>query len=482
MSSDVKVRFAPSPTGYLHIGGARTAIFNWLFARKKGGTFILRIEDTDVERSTKEATEQIIQSMNWLGLSQDEGPFFQSRRLELYREKAASLLESGKAYKCFCSRERIENMRARAREEKRDFTYDGKCLSLSPDEIRAKEEAGEAYVIRFKVPPAGETVWEDAVCGEVRFENARFGDFIIMRQDGHPTYNFCVVVDDMDMGITDVIRGTGHISNTPRQILIYQAFQATLPRFAHVPLILGPDKSKLSKRHGAASVMEYAARGFLPEAVLNFLALLGWSPGNNEEIFTKERLIELFDLSGIGKANAVFDQEKLAWMNGMYMRQMPPGEIIRRVIDFMPSKNIDPSGYERSWLEGVIALFIERARTLEELVDQMHYFLSDDFSYDEKGVKKISKKGDPVEFLRIARDALSPLDDFSIPALEEAMKKAIEQHEIGFGKIAQPLRLALTGGLASPGIFEVLTFTGKEKTLERIDRAIEFLTNHAPSQ
>lgn len=475
--NDIRVRFAPSPTGYLHIGGARSALFNYLYARKTKGTFILRIEDTDVERSTEEATRQILESMTWLGLSWDEGPYFQSKRLDLYRNYARDLIEKGAVYKCFCSREKLVAQRLQAQKEKKDYLYDGCCRNLSLQEVAAKEDAGEPFVLRFKVPQSGDTFWNDTVAGEVRFENARLGDFVIARPDGHPTYNFCVVVDDIDMGITDVIRGADHISNTPRQILIYQALKAPLPRFAHVPIILGNDRSKLSKRHGAASVMEYAEQGFLPEALFNFLSLMGWSPGNDEEILTKERLIELFDLSGVGKANAIFDREKLLWMNGIYIRSIPADEVIRRVLDFMPSRGIDPKRYDHAWLGGIISLVIERGRTLIELIDQLRYFLEDDVSYDEKGVAKISKAGDPVAILEMAHKALSEVDDFSPASLEEAMRRLVEERKIGFGKIAQPVRLALTGGLASPGLFEVIHFLGKERTLNRIDKAIAFFKN-----
>ena len=476
--TETRVRFAPSPTGYLHIGGARTALFNWLYARKKEGTFILRIEDTDVERSTGEATQQILDSMKWLGMIPDEGPFYQSQRLDLYRRKADRLLESGAAYRCFCSKGRLDEMREKAKKEKRDFVYDGKCRNIPPEEAEKRERDGEPCVIRFRVDPEGETSWEDAVSGEISFENARIGDFVIMRPDGHPTYNFCVVVDDADMRITDVIRGAGHISNTPRQILIYNALDAPQPRFAHVPLILGPDKSKLSKRHGAASVMEYANEGFLPEAVFNFLALLGWSPGNDEEVMDRETLMKTFDLSGIGKANAVFDREKLTWMNGVYIRNLPDNELVERVLRFMPSRGFNPLGHDVEWLKSIILLVKERARTLDELVSQLHYFFSDDFEYEEKGVKKVARKGGVVERLQMARDALGPLDDFSEKSLEDAMRELIEREKIGFGKIAQPLRLALTGGLASPGIFDVIHYLGKEKCLSRIDRAIEFFKNY----
>jgi glutamyl-tRNA synthetase len=473
----VRVRFAPSPTGYLHIGGARSALFNYLYARKTGGTFILRIEDTDVERSTEDATQQILDSMKWLGLSWDEGPYFQSKRLDLYRKYALLLLETGSIYKCFCSKEKLEAQRLQAQQEKKDFLYDGCCRNLSLNEADEKEKSGEPFVLRFKVPASGDTVWNDAVAGEVRFENARLGDFVIARPDGLPTYNFCVVVDDIDMGITDVIRGADHISNTPRQVLIYEALKTPLPRFAHVPVILGTDRSKLSKRHGAASVMEYAEQGFLPEALFNFLALLGWSPGNDEEILSKERLVESFDLSGVGKANTVFDREKLLWLNGMYIRSMPREEIVRRILDFMPSRGIDPARHDHAWLEGIISLVIERGRTLVELIDQLTYFLNDEISYEEKGIEKISKGGDPAAILEMAHKALSGVDDFSLPSLEEAMRQLVEEQNIGFGKIAQPVRLALTGGLASPGLFEVIHFLGKERTLDRIRKAVAFFKN-----
>jgi len=470
----VRVRFAPSPTGYLHIGGARSALFNWLYARNQGGTFILRIEDTDVERSTEEATRQIVESMTWLGLNWDEGPFFQSQRLDLYRKRAFELLDKGAVYKCFCTREKIEAQRLHAEKEKRDYIYDGCCSNLSTGETAAKEAARLPYVLRFKVPTFGDTVWQDRVAGEVRFENARLGDFVILRSDGHPMYNFCCVVDDLDMGITDVIRGAEHISNTPRQILMYEAFKTIPPSFVHVTVILGPDKSKLSKRHGAASVMEYAREGFLPEAVFNFLALLGWSPGNDEEIMSKERIIASFGLAGISRANPVFDQEKLRWMNGMYLRSLPQEDVICRVLEFMPSSGVDPQKYDSAWLKGIIALEIPRVHSLSELKDHLHYFFRDDFEFDEKGVQNVSKKEDPVPYLEMAREAIAGLEDFSIESLESAMKRLTEERKVGFGKIAQPIRLAVTGGLASPGLFEVLHFLGREKTLERLDRAVNF--------
>ncbi len=480
--SNVRVRFAPSPTGYLHIGGARTALFNWLFARNRGGTFILRIEDTDVERSTSDATQQILDSLTWLGISWDEGPFYQSRRLELYRKRAFELLEKGAAYKCFCTKERLDALRKQAQDERRPVVYDGLCRNLTPEEIAAKETAGQPFVLRFKVPASGETVFHDAIAREVRFDNSLIGDFIILRPDGHPTYNFCVVVDDIDMHITDVIRGADHISNTPRQILIYRAFGAAPPNFAHVPLILGPDRSRLSKRHGATSVLEYRNEGFLPEAMFNFLALLGWSPGHDEEIMTRERLIEAFSLSGISKANAIFNLEKLQWVNGFYLRDLPQEDIIHRVIGFMPSRGIDPGKYDPRWLKGIITLEIPRVHTLNELVSHLHYFFRDDFEYDEKGVRKVSKKGDVVERLEWAHEALSALEDFAIDPLGAAMRKLSEEKKIGFGKIAQPVRLALTGGLASPGLFEVMHFLGKETCLKRLDRAISFFKEKKSNQ
>lgn len=472
--SETRVRFAPSPTGYLHIGGARTALFNWLYARKTGGTFILRIEDTDKERSTEEATNQILDSMKWLGLTPDEGPFFQSQRLELYQKMARELLKSGAVYKCFCSKERLEQLRKEAREKKEDFVYDGACRRLSDEEMKEKEEAGEPYVLRFRVPDEGETVFNDAVLKEVRFDNKTIGDFVILRPDGHPTYNFCVVVDDVDMGISHVIRGAGHISNTPKQVLIYKALGADIPYFAHVPLILGPDKSKLSKRHGAASVMEYAKEGFFPEAVDNYLALLGWNPGTDEEIMSLERITELFDLKDISKANAVFDVEKLKWMNGMYFRNMPEVEAIERVKKYMTSEGIDHSAYDQEWLSGVISLFIERARTMSEMIPQMHYFFSNDFEYDPKGIKKVQKKGPVSNILKLTRDILAEYDDYSQETLEKPLREMMSKLDIKFGQIAQPVRLALTGGLASPGLFDVMQYLGKETCLKRLDRAIAF--------
>jgi len=480
MMEKVRVRFAPSPTGYLHIGGARTALFNWLFARNQGGTFILRIEDTDINRSTEEATRQILESMQWLGLTWDEGPYYQSQRLDLYRRKARELLESGAAYKCFCSRERLDAMRERMEKEKGAIIYDGACRDLSPDVVAAKEAAGEPYVLRFRVPASGETVFQDAIAREVHFENALLGDFVILRADGHPTYNFCAVADDSDMRITDVIRAADHISNTPRQILIYHALKAPVPRFAHVPLILGADKTKLSKRHGAASVMDYAEQGFLPEAVFNFLALLGWSPGHDEEIVTKERMIETFSISGINRVNAVFDIEKLRWMNGVYLRSLPREGAVQRILDYMPSRGIDPTQYDSAWLKGIIMLEIERVRTLQEMVEHLHYYFSDDFQYAEDGVKKVSKKGGVSESLQAVREILLAQGDFSAAALESAIHRLAEERKTALGMLAQPVRLALTGGLASPGLFDVMHYLGKETCLRRIERAIAFFKEKNP--
>ncbi|HPB30181.1 MAG TPA: glutamate--tRNA ligase [Candidatus Sumerlaeota bacterium] len=470
----IRVRFAPSPTGYLHIGGARTALFNWLYARSRGGVFILRIEDTDLERSTDEAAGQIIESMNWLGLNYDEGPFFQSRRLDLYRKVAAELMQTGHVYKCFCSKERIEKMREEAQREKRDVVYDNHCRNLSAGEIALRESAGEPAVLRFRVPEQGETIINDAIVRETRFDNALIGDFVIMRPDGLPTYNFCVVVDDVDMRITDVIRGIGHLSNTPKQVHIYEALKAPLPRFAHVAHILGPDRQKLSKRHGATSVMEYATEGFFPEALFNFLALLGWSPGTDEEVMSVKRILEVFDLSGINRADSIFDIEKLRWMNGMYMRSLPHETVIERSRAFLPNAGIPVQDHDPAWINGLIELLIERSRTLSEMAPQMRYFFCDDFAFSEADVKKVLKKGPVSGLLEQVREALNGAGDFSVKGLEEPMRALIERLNIGFGQIAQPVRLALTGGLASPGLFEVMHFLGKDQCVRRLDRAAAF--------
>ncbi len=462
----VRTRFAPSPTGYLHIGGARTAIFNWLFARHNGGSFILRIEDTDVERSSQEYTEAIIEALKWLGLEWDEGPYFQSKRLERYREVAERLLSEGKAYRCFCTPEELEEMRKEAQRKKIPFRYPGKCRNLKPP------YPNKPYSIRIKMPKEGFTEFEDEIRGVLRFENSQLDDFIIMRSNGLPTYNFAVVVDDADMKITHVIRGDDHINNTPRQIRLFEALGLKPPKYAHVPMILGPDRTRLSKRHGATSIDAYREEGFLPEAMVNYLVRLGWSYGD-QEIFSMEELIEKFTLDRVGKSAAVFNREKLLWLNGYYIRQKSEEELFELVKPFLERlgiKNVEKS----EKLLKLIKEVKERAKTLSELADGLVYFFRDPEEYEEKGVKKFFKPKVLPAFKELM-DELVKLREWNEEVIEPLFRGIVEKHGLKMVELAQVVRLALTGRTASPGIFEVMDVLGKEKTLRRMERVKEIL-------
>lgn len=466
----VRTRFAPSPTGYLHIGGARTALFNYLFARHHGGRFILRIEDTDRERSTPEAIQAILQAMKWLGLDWDEGPFFQSQRYPLYKETAEKLLAEGKAYPCTCTPEALEAKRRLALKEKRKPVYDGKCR---PKEgVIPSLPKGRPYTIRFRSPQSGTTVVEDGVKGRVIFENKELDDLIIARSDGTPTYNFCVVVDDVDMEITHIIRGDDHLANTPRQILLYQALGRTPPRFAHVPLILGLDKARLSKRHGATSVMAYKQMGYFPEALVNYLARLGWSYGD-QEIFSREELIEKFTLENVGKSAGVFNPEKLLWVNFQYLKARPLSRLAEEVIPFIEAKGY-PVPQDRAWLEKMLATLQERAKTLVELVEFAHFYLSDEIVLQEKAAKKFLTP-EVCEPLKQLIGELQGLSDFNEPQIESAFAKILAERKLLLGKLAQPVRVALTGSTVSPGIYEVIAVLGKERTLRRLDKALDYI-------
>lgn len=467
----VCVRFAPSPTGYLHVGGARTALFNYLFARHHGGRFVLRIEDTDAERSTREAVDQILQSMRWLGLEWDGEEAYQSRRLDLYQREARRLLESGQAYRCFCSKERLESLREEAMRQKKDFVYDGHCLRMDAASAEERVAAGEPYVLRLRVPREGVAVVEDLIRGTVKVDQALLGDFVLTRPDGWPTFNFANVVDDHEMGITHVIRGEDHLPNTPRHILLYRALGYEVPQFAHLPMILGQDKQKLSKRHGAVSVMAYRDEGFLPEAMVNFLALLGWSLDDKTEVFPMAALIEHFSLERCGKSGAVFNAEKLEWLNGVHLRNLGEAEAVARVVRFMDEQGMNPAQYDAQWLGAIIRMQIERARSLKELVAKLDCFLSDDVQYVEKDVEKHLKKPGAEEILDEWIAILSEAASFSHDALEPPLRALSERLEMGFGKIVQPCRVALTGSSASPGIFEVLEALGKERVLRRLKAA-----------
>lgn len=466
MSEKIRVRFAPSPTGFLHIGGARTALFNWLFARHNGGTFILRIEDTDRTRSTEEYIGAIVDGMKWLGLDWDEGPFRQTERFDVYRNYAEKLVEEGKAYYCYCSPEELERRRKKALASGRLPKYDGRCRNLK------QPVPGVSPVVRFRMPQEGQTVVDDLIKGKVVFENAQLDDLVIVRSDGTPTYNLTVVVDDVDMGITHVIRGDDHLNNTPKQVQIYRALGYKVPEFAHLPMILGADKTRLSKRHGATSVMAYKEMGYLPGALLNYLARLGWSYGD-QEIFSLEELIKHFSFENVGKAAAVFNPEKLVWLNGQYIMRLSPEELADLAVPYLLHERVVIKGepIDRAWLSRAVATLQERSRTLIELAQSLRYYFSENIEYDEKARSKfLNQKSLPL--LSELRDELVGVANFSATELETAFTKIMERHGVKLGALAQPVRVAVTGGTVSPGIFEVLEVMGREKTLERLDKAI----------
>ena len=477
----IRVRFAPSPTGHLHIGGARTALFNYLFARHNNGKFILRIEDTDRTRSTDEYIETIIEGMKWLKLEWDEGPFRQTDRFAVYKNYVEKLIKEGKAYYCYCSPEELEQRRKDALAQGKSPKYDGRCRNLTKiqnsipklirDKIQKKNPA-----IRFKMPQEGQTVVDDLIRGKVVFENDQLDDLIIMRSDGTPTYNFTVVVDDVYMDITHVIRGDDHLNNTPKQIHIYKALRHEIPLFAHLPMILGSDKTRLSKRHGATSVMAYKDMGYLPDALVNYLVRLGWSCGD-QEVFTREELIKHFSFENVGKSSAVFNPEKLLWLNSQYIIKSNPEELGELVIPFLENAGIIQKGQniDRKWLSKAIKTLQERAKTLVELANSLRYYIAEDVEYDEKAKTKFLNEKSRDLLIEL-KDALNALSDFSALELEKVFKFIVEKHGIKLGALAQPVRVAMTGGTESPGIFEVLEILGKEKTLKRLDKAVKAIT------
>jgi len=481
-----RLRFAPSPTGYLHVGGARTALFNWLYVRRHGGVFILRIEDTDVERSSADMVTGILESMTWLGLDWDEGPgvggphgpYFQSERLERYRAAAARLVASGHAYYCYCKPADLRARREAAEAAGTAGMYDRTCRSLTADQIRHHEAAGTPRAVRFLVPE-GRTVVNDLVHGAIEFDRATIEDFVILRSDGHPTYHLSVVVDDVEMAVTHVVRGDDHISNTPKQVLLYEAMGAALPAFAHVPLILGPDKKRLSKRHGATSVGEYETQGYLPEAMVNFLALLGWSPGGDREVFTREELVERFDLEGISGGNAVFNPEKLDWFNQQHIQRLSAAEIVARLGPELEAAGVVPSALgpaERHRLERVIDLVKSRARKLGDIAGQVQPFFSSTVTYDEAAVTK--HLGDPAlkPHLEAWRLRLAELEPFDAAAIEAALRATAEARGIKAGALIHATRVAVTGQAVSPGIFEVVELMGRERAVSRLKTSEVFFS------
>ncbi len=460
-----KTRFAPSPTGYLHVGGARTALFSWLYARKHGGKFVLRVEDTDLERSTQESVNAILEGMTWLGLEYDEGPFYQTERFDRYKQIIQQLLDQGDAYYCCCSKEQLEKLRAEQMARKEKPRYDGRCRDVAD-----ANQNGET-VIRFKNPDEGEVVIHDLVKGDIVIANKELDDLIIARADGTPTYNLTVVVDDMDMDITHVIRGDDHINNTPRQINILKALGAELPEYAHVPMILGDDGARLSKRHGAVSVMQYRDEGFLPEAVLNYLVRLGWSHGD-QEIFSVDEMIEYFDLEQVNVSASTFNSEKLLWLNHHYIMHSDPAHIAHHLSWHMGNLDIDPT--EGPDLVDVIKVQRERTKTLVEMAAASAFFYKNFEAYDEKAVKKNFKQGS-AEVLQKLHDAFTQIPEWDGEQLHQIVLDLAETMELKLGKVAQPLRVAISGSSASPPIDATLSLLGRGKTLARIERAVEFI-------
>jgi glutamyl-tRNA synthetase len=481
----LRVRFAPSPTGYLHIGGARTALFNWLYARRHGGTFVLRIEDTDTERSSWEMVSGIVDGLRWLGLDWDEGPdvggpyapYFQSQRLDRARALAEQLVTGGRAYYCYCTADILQQKRKTAEAAEGGWVYDRTCCTLSPEEISAREAAGTPRAIRFKVP-AGTTSFTDLVHGAISFDNAHIEDFVILRSDRQPTYHLSVVADDMDMKITHVVRGDDHISNTPKQVLLYAAFDAPHPEFAHVPLILGPDRKRLSKRHGATSVMEYQRLGYLPEAMVNFLALLGWSPGDDRELFTRDELIAAFTLEGISGGNAVFNPEKLDWFNQQHILRLPIDQLARALEPLLREAGLwapELVGDRRDWFVRLLELIRPRVKKLDQFVEEVRPFLQQQVQYDPSAVAKHLNSDDVKDALELFADTVVRVKPFTSGALESALRTLAESRGVKAAPLIHATRVAVTGRTVSPGLFDVLELMGPERVAARVRAAINFL-------
>ena len=468
-SEKPRVRFAPSPTGYLHVGGARTALFNWLFARHFGGTLILRIEDTDLERSTGEMVEGILQGLQWLGINWDEGPYYQTQRSELYRAAAEKLVESGAAYCCFCTREQLEARRAKAAEEGRPPKYEGTCRHIGRTEASRRKSAGETAAVRFAIPEGGSTAFDDAVFGKVEFANSEIEDFVLLRSDGSPTYHLSVVADDIDLRITHIIRGADHISNTPKQVLLYQALGAALPTFAHVPLILGPDKTRLSKRHGATSVMAYRDEGIVPEAFRNFLALLGWTPPEGTpEVLGDEELIRLFGLEGISRSNAVFDRAKLDWFNTEYIRAYSAERLLPLIEEEWKKAGIVPARKDREWLLSTLDLLKPRARSLKDFAGSFRAFFSDEFDVDTAAIDKFLKDDHVRQLLVELGRRYESAAEFNEQETERILRDFAAEKAVKAGALINGARVALTGQAVAPSLFAVMCALGKERTVSRL--------------
>jgi glutamyl-tRNA synthetase len=481
-----RVRFAPSPTGYLHVGGARTALFNWLFARRLGGVFVLRIEDTDVERSSADMVEGILDGLRWLGLDWDEGPkiggphapYFQSERRERYRAMADRLVAEGHGYFCYCTPEELKAKRDAAPGTD-VWKYDRTCCALTADAIAARERDRVPRAVRFKVPD-GTMRFDDLVHGPIEFDCANIEDFVILRSDGHPTYQLSVVADDVDMAITHVVRGDDHISNTPKQILLYRALGAEVPQFAHVPLILGPDKKRLSKRHGATSVMEYARQGVLAEAMVNFLALLGWSPGGNAEVLSRDELVRAFSLEGISGGNAVFNPEKLEWFNQQHIARLAPEELARRIKPSLDAAGLwrdEYLGDRHAWFFAVLELLKPRAKRLDDFAVHGRFFFGDAVQYDAAAVEKHLRVPGMRAHLAALDAAFAELPTFDSASTEAALRGTAETRGVKAGSLIHAVRTAVTGTLVSPGLFDVLALVGRERVRARLRTAAELASD-----
>lgn len=475
----MRVRFAPSPTGYLHVGGARTALFNWLLARRHGGTFVLRIEDTDVARSTDASVQAILDGMRWLGLDWDEGPdaggpygpYFQMRRLDTYKHYADRLVNEGHAYHCFCTKEELDAMRQEAQAKGEGFRYTGRCRNLLPEIAARLRDEGRTPVLRLKVPTEGETVVEDLIHGRVSFQNAVLDDFVLVKADGVPTYNFAVVIDDATMAITHVLRGDDHLSNTPKQIRIFEALGLPLPQFGHIPMILGPDRTRLSKRHGATSVMAYEEAGYLREAMVNYLARLGWAHGD-DEVLTRAELVEKFGVSGINNTAAIFDHQKLDWLNGVWMRQTPNAELVALLKPRWQQRGWLSARHTDAWMDQLVELLKERAKTLEELVGYSIFFFDTAIAYHEEAVQKFLTP-DNRPLLTALAERLPKAEPWDKATIEGVFRDLAAERGLKAGAVIQPARVALAGGTVSPGMFETAYLMGPDLVAERLRAALE---------
>jgi len=483
--TEVRVRFAPSPTGELHIGGARTALFNWLFARKEKGTFVLRIDDTDTERSQEKYWKGILEGLNWLGLDWDEGPekggpygpYFQSQRYDSYIREINKLLGKGKAYRCYCSKEELAKGREEAKKQGKPFIYPGNCRPKDnqKDQLDPNLDISES-VIRFKTPDSGETVIHDKIRGTVTFENQHIEDFIILKSDGVPTYNFASVVDDWEMNISHVIRAEEHLTNTSRQKLIAEALSYNVPEYAHVPIILAPDKSKLSKRHGATSVQEFRDEGFLPEALINYLALMGWSPPGEQEILSLDEIVKYFSLERVSKTAAIYDLKKVTWINGHYFRESDPERLADLSIPFLQARGFlpeNPTIEDKEMTNKIVKVMHDRAKTLKEFADSVDYFFHENFQYDEKEVSKVLGKEDAGRNIKYLIDKLKDVENFNKENIEKAFQETCQELDISPGRLNKPVRLALSGVTMGPELMDMVQILGKDKTLQRLEEALQ---------